>query len=67
MLLQLLFGNHGKRGSGLAGQSRAEVCCGQIPERGKEPVAREDTEPLGKVGCQEWLGEVVRHYYRKAA
>jgi hypothetical protein len=27
----------------------------------------EDTEPLGKVGCQEWLGGVLKHYYRKAA
>ena len=38
-----------------------------IPERGKEQVAPEDTEPLGKVGCQKWLGGVLKHYYRKAA
>ena len=67
MLLQPLIGYLGKRGSGLAGQTRADVCCGQSPERGKEQIAREDTEPLGKVGCQEWVGGVRRHYYRKAA
>jgi hypothetical protein len=33
----------------------------------KQQVLREDTEPLGKVGCQEWLGGVLKHYYRKAA
>jgi putative transposase len=38
-----------------------------IPERGKEQRIPEDTEPLGKVGCQEWLGGVLKHYYRKAA
>jgi putative transposase len=38
-----------------------------IPECGKEQRIPEDTEPLGKVGCQEWLGGVLKHYYRKAA
>jgi hypothetical protein len=38
-----------------------------IPERAKEQVVPEDTEPMGKVDCQEWLGGVLRHYYRKAA
>jgi hypothetical protein len=37
-----------------------------IPGRGKEQVAPDDTEPLGKVGCQEWLGGVLKHFYRKA-
>ena len=38
-----------------------------IPDKGKEPPAEVDTEPLGKVGCEEWLGGLLRHYYRKAA
>jgi hypothetical protein len=38
-----------------------------IPERRKARVASEDPEPLGKIGCQEWLGGVLKHYYRKAA
>jgi putative transposase len=38
-----------------------------IPERGKERATYKSTEPLGKVGCQEWLGGVLKHYYRKAA
>jgi hypothetical protein len=38
-----------------------------IPEREKEQQIPEDTEPLGKVGCQEWLGGVLKHYCRKAA
>jgi hypothetical protein len=38
-----------------------------LPERGKEQRLPEDTEPLGKVGCQEWLGGVLKHHYRKAA
>ncbi len=37
-----------------------------IPDRGKEPPENE-TEPLGKVGCEEWLGGLLKHYYRKAA
>lgn len=38
-----------------------------IPERAKEQVAFEKPEPFGKVGCQEWLGGVLKHYYRNAA
>ena len=38
-----------------------------IPERGKEQIAPDDTEPLGKIRCQEWLGGVLKHYCRKAA
>jgi len=38
-----------------------------IPERGKEQQFPEAPEPLGKVGCQEWLGGVLKHCYRKAA
>ena len=38
-----------------------------MPERGKEPPAMENTEPLGHVGCEEWLGGLLKHYYRQAA
>ncbi len=39
-----------------------------VPERDQAPLAAPgNTEPLGKVGCQEWLGGVLKHYYRKAA
>jgi putative transposase len=38
-----------------------------IPERGKKEHIPENTEPIGKIGCQEWLGGVLKHYYRKAA
>lgn len=39
-----------------------------VPERDQAPPATPgNTEPLGKVGCQEWLGGVLKHYYRQAA
>ena len=39
-----------------------------IPERDKTPPASpENTEPIGKVGCDEWLGGLLKHYYRPAA
>ena len=38
-----------------------------IPDRGKEPLAMENTEPLGHVGGEEWLGGVLKHYYLQAA
>jgi putative transposase len=38
-----------------------------IPERGKVPRYRDDTEPIGKIDCQEWLGGLIKSYYREAA
>ena len=38
-----------------------------IPQRGQTLHLTEDTEPLGTVGCQEWLGGLLKHYYRQAA
>jgi putative transposase len=38
-----------------------------IPKCGKEPTTMENTEPIGKVGCEEWLGGLLKHYYRAAA
>ena len=38
-----------------------------IPERGKKLQLTDDTEPLGKIGCQEWLGGLIKHYYQQAA
>jgi len=40
-----------------------------IPDKDKKPPEG-DTEPLGKVGCDEWLGGLgglLKHYYRQAA
>jgi len=38
-----------------------------IPDREKPPPIDTATEPVGKIGCQEWLGGLLRHYYRQAA
>jgi hypothetical protein len=38
-----------------------------IPDRAKETPAPKNTEPIGKVGCEEWLGGLLKHYYRQAA
>ncbi|MEI8195775.1 MAG: integrase core domain-containing protein [Phycisphaerae bacterium] len=38
-----------------------------IPDRGQKAPAPQDIEPVGQVGCQEWLGGILKHYYRKAA
>ena len=39
-----------------------------IPERDQAPAAAPgNTEPIGKVGCDEWLGGLLKHYYRQAA
>jgi hypothetical protein len=38
-----------------------------IPDREKELSVSESTEPIGKIGCQEWLGGLLKHYYRQAA
>jgi len=37
-----------------------------IPDKDKKPPEG-DTEPLGRVGCDEWLGGLLKHYYRQAA
>lgn len=38
-----------------------------IPEREKEATVAGDTGPISKVGCDEWLGGLLKHYYRQAA
>ena len=38
-----------------------------IPDEGKESQPPSDTAVIGKVGCDEWRGGVVKHYYREAA
>lgn len=38
-----------------------------IPQKGKETPAMDGTEPIGRVGCQEWLGGLLKHYYHQAA
>jgi len=38
-----------------------------ISEQGKDPRFRVGTEPLGKIGCQQWLGGLIKHHYREAA
>ncbi|MEI8197606.1 MAG: integrase core domain-containing protein [Phycisphaerae bacterium] len=38
-----------------------------IPDRDQNAPANQDTEPIGQVGCQEWLGGIHKHYYRQAA
>ena len=42
---------------------------GNVPmtDRWEETPSNESTEPIGKVGCEEWLGGLLRHYYRQAA
>ena len=35
-----------------------------IPEREKKLSLTEDIELLGKIGCQELLGGVIKPYYR---
>jgi len=37
-----------------------------ILDRGKAAPATENTEPIGKVGCKEWLGGLLKHSYRHA-
>jgi putative transposase len=38
-----------------------------IPQQGKDVPLTECTEPLGKIGCQEWLGGMIKNYYCEAA
>ena len=38
-----------------------------IPDRGKELRLRDNTEPIGKIGCQQWLGGLIKSYHREAA
>lgn len=42
---------------------------GNVPIPGREQKLQltDNTEPLGKIGCQEWLGGLIKHYYRQAA
>jgi len=39
----------------------------KIPEGEKPPPENESTAPIGKVGCEEWLGGLLKHYYKKVA
>jgi hypothetical protein len=38
-----------------------------IPDKDKKRPADDATEPIGKVGCDQWLGGLLKHYYRQAA
>jgi len=38
-----------------------------IPDRGQDPPPAQDAEPVGTIGCQQWLGGLLKHYYRQAA
>ncbi len=42
---------------------------GNVPIPGGQsgPRLAEDAEPIGKIGCEERLGGLLRHYYREAA
>jgi putative transposase len=37
-----------------------------IPDRESPPLPN-DASPIGKIGCDKWLGGLLKHYYRKAA
>ena len=36
-----------------------------IPERYKELKFQDYTEPIGKIGCQQWLGGLIKSYHRE--
>ncbi|MEI8195772.1 MAG: integrase core domain-containing protein [Phycisphaerae bacterium] len=38
-----------------------------IPERDKELKFQDNTEPIGKIGCRQWLGGLIKSYHREAA
>jgi putative transposase len=38
-----------------------------IPERDKELKFQDNTEAIGKIGCQQWLGGLIKSYHREAA
>jgi hypothetical protein len=38
-----------------------------IPERDKELKVQHHTEPIGKIGCQQWLGGLIKSDHREAA
>ena len=38
-----------------------------IPDRDKELKFQDNTEPIGKIGCQQWLGGLIKSYHREAA
>ena len=38
-----------------------------IPERDEELKFQDNTEPIGKIGCQQWLGGLIKSYHREAA
>ena len=33
----------------------------------KELKFQDNTEPIGKIGCQQWLGGLIKSYHREAA
>ena len=38
-----------------------------IPDRDKQVNFKDNTEPIGKIGCQQWLGGLIKSYHREAA